>query len=122
MTRIRLFGMHVGQIDAKIIEEYRKFDHFDRLIDVIHKIIEKKILGYEIKSVDDIVVADKCIKAFFYKNIGEYIEAYMREEIISHMKICKNCFLNCEDKRSDYQKGCIRYTKYGTIVNPYIRQ
>ena len=107
MTRVRLRGKSIGQIDEDILDLYEKITNYDSFLQEIERIIEEKILGYKVKNRKDLDIAEDYIKNLYYRNIGEYISEYMQQVIRPYIPICQNCIkVSCPKKKHPFQKGC----------------
>lgn len=115
MVRIRIKGKSIGQIDDKLLEEYRAKTKFRRINPVCQNIIETSILGRPVKSIADLDLAEDYVRNIRYRNIGEYLEYYIRSQLMDDFAICKNCmrFPLCNEAKNKLQRACSKYTKQG---------
>lgn len=110
MVRVRLYNISAGQIDDVLIEEYRKVHPFNRLVNVANAIISQNILHYNIKSAEDVLLAEQYVKNLRYRNLGEYLTDYMRNAVMNDLKICRNCQAKCSKMENELQSACDNFT------------
>jgi len=104
MVHIRLRGKRIGQIDDSLLEEYNKIVPCSNITMMIENLVSKEILKRQFRSVEDIETATEYVQNLKYKNIGDYLSAYMRDYIRDQFKICENCSY-CDNETCSKQKG-----------------
>lgn len=118
MLRLRLRGKSIGQIDDALLEEYKIIEPYRRLNFLIEMMIGREILHYTVANVQDLDLAEEYVKNLRYRNIGEYLDDYMRKRLLEYFEICQNCYAYkkdfCEEKNvktNPYAKGCGFFAK-----------
>lgn len=104
--RVRMYGYSVGQVNETLLDEYKEYKPYKRDVVMLAEKIESEILGHPIKGLDDILEAEKYVKRIGYYNIGEMLEAIIRQELMTTRQICMNCrkykLKECERTKSKY--------------------
>lgn len=100
MVRIRVRGKGIGQVSDALLEEYKKIEPYKKLNLMAEAIISREILHYPIQGLADLTVADGYVKNLHYRNIGEFLDAYIRNRLMNYFPICGNCE-KCEKKNNN---------------------
>lgn len=85
-SRIRVKSIPIGQVSNEIIEAYRKTFNCNRIHIFARIVIEKNILGRKVIDASDLQKATEIVNRMYYTNIGEYLEDYMRAQLIRYSK------------------------------------
>ena len=91
MQRIRIRGKSIGQIDEEIIKLYGKVESYNKLTIMLESIISREILSYTVETIEYLDIAENYVRNLHYRNIGEYLEDYMRQKVWAYLEICANC-------------------------------
>lgn len=113
MQRLRLRGKSIGQIDDEMLVEYQKIAPYKRLNVMVENLIGREILHFPVTSLADLDLAEQYVMNLHYRNIGEYLDTYIRSCLMPRFKICRNCELYnkgfCSKSKNEVhelQKGC----------------
>lgn len=112
--RFRKFGVHYGTVNDNLLNAYKEMYNMKSDAGAVNYLIESRLLFRSIESSEDMEDAKKYAENLLFKDIGEWLDCQMRNDIISKLSICKNCQLYEENNYcpilnaflNPYQKGC----------------
>jgi len=89
--RIRIKSVGIGQVDSNLAKKYQETFGYGKLHILSKVILEKNILGRRMERKKDnqeddfdLNYINEVVKKMYYNNPGEYIEDYMRAQLIKH--------------------------------------
>lgn len=115
MQRIRIKGKSIGQIDEDLLRLYMKKYPQLKVTTQMEQLIETQILHRPVKSIEDLDLAEQYVKNLYYRNIGEFLDAYIKDQVYYELPICENCthYNRFCDKKKNYvhrlEKACEKY-------------
>ena len=104
MQRIRIKGKSIGQIDEDLLRLYMKKFPKQKLTSQMEQLIETQILNRPVDSIEDLDLAEKYVNNLYYRNIGEFLDAYIKDQVYYELPICENC--------THYNRFCIKKKEY----------
>ena len=115
MLRIRIKEEHLGQIDELVYSQYIKSHGESNFTNLIRELIGDVILKHPVNSIEDIHLAKQYVKNLHYKDIGSFLEEYMRRECEDDLRICKNCYAKCSRCENEFQAACENFSRFPHI-------
>ena len=113
---MKIYGIRIGSVNKDLLEMYRKHIKETSIHRTVRTVVEKRILGYKIKSVDDVNKAIEYSGNLKYNTLCEAVEDIARTEIKDQFRICKNCIYFAEG--SGLNGTCTKVSgEYGAYSN-----
>ncbi len=88
---MKIYGVRIGSVNVELLEKYRKHIQETSIHRTVRSIVEKRILGYKIKSEGDVNNAIEYASNLFYNSLCEAVEDIARSDMMNQFEICKNC-------------------------------
>lgn len=111
-VRLKIDDMNVANVEERIIDLYIQYnpalkDTSKRA--VVRSIIESELLCRPIESKKDIEEAKALADNAYYKDLGDWVEGWIRDKVKDKLPICRNC-------------TCLQENSYcpvlGAFINP----
>lgn len=93
-VRLKIDDMNVANVEERIVDLYMSFNPALKETSkraVIRSIIEKELLYKPIESKKDIEEAKELAGNAYYKDVGDWVEGWIRDKVKDKLPICRNC-------------------------------
>ena len=90
--RFRKFGIHYGTLNDGLLAKYKNvYPQMKSDAGIACYLIESRLIFRTIETFEDMEAAKEYAHNLFYSDLGEWINAQLRADIINKISICKNC-------------------------------